>query len=186
LRVIAGSAKGHKLKAPKGLDTRPTTDKIKESLFNIIAGDLYDCAFLDLFSGTGAIGIEALSRGAKKAVFIDKSSICKKIIEENLIHTKLNHLGVVYQCSVNAGLDFLKQKNERFDIIFMDPPYAQDIIDETIIKIADYGLLNDSGYIIIEHSSEKPISNLYKFQLWKEKNYKTTTMTFLKLLEDQI
>lgn len=186
MRVIAGSAKGHKLKAPKGLETRPTTDKIKESLFNIISPDLYDCSFLDLFSGTGAIGIEALSRGAKKAVFIDKSSVCKKIIEENLLHTKLNHLGAVYQCSVSAGLDLLKEKKEAFDIIFMDPPYAQDIIGETIMKIADYGLLNDSGYIIIEHSSEKPITHLDKFQLWKEKNYKTTTMTFLKLREEQI
>ncbi|MBZ4668512.1 MAG: rsmD [Defluviitaleaceae bacterium] len=184
LRVIAGSAKGHKLKVPKGFETRPTTDKIKESLFNIIAPDLFDCSFLDLYSGTGAIGIEALSRGAKKAVFIDKSPVCKKIIEENLLHTKLNHLGIVYQCSVNAGLDLLKERNECFDIIFMDPPYAEDVIDETIMKIADYGLLNDSGYIIIEHASEKSISNLDKFQLWKEKNYKTTTMTFLRLLED--
>ena len=101
MRVIAGTAKGHKLKAPKGMDTRPTTDKIKETLFNIISQDIYDSNFLDLYSGTGAIGIEALSRGAKKAVFIDKSHICKMIIEDNLIHTKLKDKGIIYQIDVS-------------------------------------------------------------------------------------
>jgi 16S rRNA (guanine966-N2)-methyltransferase len=186
LRVIAGSARGHNLKAPKGIETRPTTDKIKESLFNIIAPDLYESSFLDLYSGTGAIGIEALSRGAKKAVFIDKSPICKNIIEENLLHTKLNHLGIIYQCNVISGLDILREKKDTFDIIFMDPPYGQNIVFETINKISEYILLNDSGYIIIEHSSEKPLTIPDKFLLWKEKNYKTTTMTFLKLLEESL
>ncbi|WP_058486338.1 16S rRNA (guanine(966)-N(2))-methyltransferase RsmD [Defluviitalea phaphyphila] len=186
MRVIAGIAKGHNLKAPKGMETRPTTDRIKESLFNIISPDLYECSFLDLYSGTGAIGIEALSRGAKKAVFIDKSPICKKIIKENLLHTKLIDKAVIYQLNVNLGLDILKKNNEIFDIIFMDPPYSLDIITETLNNIAEYGILDKKGYVIIEHSSKKDIQIPDNFLLWKEKKYKTTKITFLKLLEGNI
>ncbi|NLK20967.1 MAG: 16S rRNA (guanine(966)-N(2))-methyltransferase RsmD [Epulopiscium sp.] len=184
MRVISGSARGHKLKSPSGIETRPTSDKNKESLFNIIAGDLYGCSFLDLYSGTGAIGIEALSRGAKKVVFIDQSPLCKAIIKENLEHTKLDTRAMVYQSNVHLGLGILKDKKEVFDIIFMDPPYAEDEIEEVVNKIKDYRLLSPSGYIIIEHSSKKLILNMYKFILWKEKRYKTATMTFLKLLEE--
>lgn len=180
LRVIAGVAKGHKLKAPKGMDTRPTTDKIKESLFNIIAPDLYDCNFLDLYSGTGAIGIEALSRGAKKAVFIDRSRICRKIIEDNLNHTKLIDKAVIYQNDVNKGLDILKEKGEIFDIIFMDPPYLDNDIEKILEKISKLNLITPSGYIIVEHSSEKRIQAIADLWIWKEKIFKTTRMTFLK------
>lgn len=182
--MIAGSAKGHKLKAPKGTDTRPTTDRIKETLFNMISQDIYDSYFLDLYSGTGAIGIEALSRGAQKVVFIDKSSICKKIIEENLNYTKLRDKGLVYQSEINFGLDILKEKNYAFDIIFMDPPYNDNEIKNTLEKIINYNLISPSGYIIIEHSSKRFILNVDKLILWKEKKFKTTTMTFLKLLEE--
>lgn len=186
MRVIAGTAKGHKLKAPKGMDTRPTTDKIKETLFNIISQDIYDSNFLDLYSGTGAIGIEALSRGAKKAVFVDKSHICKMIIEDNLIHTKLKDKGIIYQIDVSKGLDILKEKDEKFDIIFMDPPYWDNNIEKILEKIVRLNLISPIGYIIVEHSSEKDIQNLYRLQIWKEKVFKTTRMTFLKILEESL
>ncbi|HOQ15923.1 MAG TPA: 16S rRNA (guanine(966)-N(2))-methyltransferase RsmD [Defluviitaleaceae bacterium] len=184
--MIAGVAKGHKLKAPKGMDTRPTTDKIKESLFNIIAPDLYDCNFLDLYSGTGAIGIEALSRGAKKAVFIDRSRICRKIIEDNLNHTKLIDKAVIYQNDVNKGLDILKEKGEIFDIIFMDPPYLDNDIEKILEKISKLNLITPSGYIIVEHSSEKRIQAIADLWIWKEKIFKTTRMTFLKVVEESL
>ena len=126
MRVISGSARGHKLKAPEGLTTRPTTDRIKESLFNIIAGDLYQCKFLDLFSGSGAMGIEALSRGADKAVFVDKDRKSISIINDNLKATRLDNKAQVLNCDVSTAVSKLKSLNEKFDIIFMDPPYGKD------------------------------------------------------------
>jgi 16S rRNA (guanine(966)-N(2))-methyltransferase RsmD len=184
LRVIAGSARGHKLKAPEGMETRPTTDRIKETLFNMIAYELPGCNFLDLYSGSGGIGIEALSRGADKAVFVDESNVCKKIIEENLVHTKLNAKAVIYQKEVKTVLDQLGQTNEKFDIVFMDPPYGKQLIEETLEKIKKNDLLTSEGFVIVERATNKSMPEIKDMVLWKEKKYKTTTMTFLRRLEE--
>ena len=186
LRVISGIAKGHKLKTIKGISTRPTTDRVKESLFNIISGMIPGAEVLDIFAGTGSIGIEALSRGAKKAVFIDRSRICRKIIEDNLNHTKLIDKAVIYQNDVNKGLDILKEKGEIFDIIFMDPPYLDNDIEKILEKISKLNLITPSGYIIVEHSSEKRIQAIADLWIWKEKIFKTTRMTFLKVVEESL
>ncbi|WP_330404487.1 16S rRNA (guanine(966)-N(2))-methyltransferase RsmD [Vallitalea okinawensis] len=178
LRVISGTAKSIQLVTPEGNKTRPTTDRIKETLFNMINFDLPGATFLDLFSGSGAMGIEALSRGAKKVVFIDNHHEALACIQQNLNKTKLFDKATVVQGDVVNKLQYLGDQGENFDIIFMDPPYKSDLIDQSLSLIRDNHLLNDQGFIIVEHSSEDFISE-EGFNIYKEKKYKTTTMTFL-------
>ena len=118
MRVIAGAAKGHTLETIEGLNTRPTTDRIKETLFNIIAFDLPECRFLDIFAGSGAIGIEALSRGAEEAVFVEQAANCTEVIRRNLMHTKLQDRARLLQMDAVAALDKLAAEGKKFDIIF--------------------------------------------------------------------
>lgn len=183
LRVIAGSAKGHKLLTIDGLATRPTTDRIKETLFNIIAFDLPNCRFLDLFAGSGAIGIEALSRGAEKAVFVDASSDCALLIEENLSKTKLLDKADILEMDVFGAISALGERQEVFDILFLDPPYNMEVITPTLEAVLKYGVLKKDGYVIVEHSAEKELTAFASWKIIKEKNYKTTIMTFLSLEE---
>ncbi|MCI1959104.1 MAG: 16S rRNA (guanine(966)-N(2))-methyltransferase RsmD [Clostridia bacterium] len=178
MRVIAGSVRGHKLKAPEGRETRPTAERIKESLFNIIAPDLYDCCFLDLFSGSGSIGIEALSRGAKRAVFVDSSLQAAQIIEENIEHTKMEEKSRLLKIDVFKALDLLAENGELFDIIFIDPPYKSGLYKDVLQKIVLSGLLADNGYIISEHSSKDEIPSVNGLKSFRIKDYKTTRMSF--------
>lgn len=186
MRVIAGKAKGHKLKTIEGLQTRPTTDRIKETLFNMISFDLPQCRFLDLFSGSGAIGIEALSRGASECVFVEKSKLAYDMILTNLEHTKLQPYAILYQKDVLEVLDILKKNNQKFDIIFLDPPYASGLAESVCKKIVEYDLLNKKGYIIWERSAEIDINDISGLYVIKQKSYKTTVMTFLALEESEI
>lgn len=178
MRVISGISKGHKLKSLEGMNTRPTSDRLKETLFNIIAKDLIDCEFLDLFCGTGAIGIEALSRGAKKATFIDNSMDIKKIIDYNLNHTKLKQNAKVYTEDAIKAIYKLGNSNQKFDIIFMDPPYSKGLIYKSLeaIKIANIS----NGYIIAEHETDIDFEFLKDFKILKQKIYKKTTITFME------
>lgn len=185
MRVIAGSAKGHKLETIEGLDTRPTTDRIKETLFNIIAFDLPECSFLDLFSGSGAIGIEALSRGAEKAVFVEQSELCKGVISRNLEHTRLAERARLIQSDVMTALDKLVAEGESFDIIFMDPPYAAGLSKPALEKIAAGGLLRRNGFVIVERSAKIPLEQIQGLYVEKEKKYKTTVISFLRLEEEE-
>jgi len=184
MRVISGTARGCNLKAPEGMDTRPTTDRIKETLFNIIAPDLLECRFLDLFSGTGAIGIEALSRGAEKAVFVDYSSESRKIIDYNLTHTKLTEKAKVYTEKVSVIIEKLAKENQKFDIIFMDPPYKKGLAEETLNLIKEKNILFQEGYIIAEHETAGELIIPQGFEIFKEKIYKKTTMTFIQRMEE--
>lgn len=179
MRVISGSARGLKLKAPEGMDTRPTTDRIKESLFNIIAPDLYDAVFLDLFGGSGAIGIEALSRGAKKAYIADNSRKSIAVINDNLKRARLEDKAVVMQCDFMQALDRIKALGESFDIIFLDPPYNTDMAAMAINKIAQSALLKDDGYIIAEQAANEPEINADGLKITRIKDYKVTKMTYL-------
>ncbi len=185
MRVIAGSAKGHKLETIEGLDTRPTTDRIKETLFNIIAFDLPECAFLDLFSGSGAIGIEALSRGAERAVFVEQSPLCGGVISRNLEHTRLAERARLLQSDVMAALDKLAAEGDSFDMIFMDPPYAAGLAGPALEKIVAGGLLKKGGCVIVERSAKIPLEEIRGLYVEKEKKYKTTVMAFLRLEEQE-
>lgn len=179
MRVIAGSAKRIQLKTIKGLETRPTTDRIKETLFNMIAPWICGCSFLDLFAGSGGIGIEALSRGAEEAVFVEKNRAAVSVIRENLKVTRLEEHAEVIQADVSAGLHRLSGR--QFDYIFMDPPYQGKFENSTLKLIGELGLLRDDGMIIVEAALETDFEYLSSlgYSLVKEKKYKTNKHVFI-------
>ncbi len=154
MRVITGSARGRRLKEPKNMDIRPTTDKVKESIFNIVQFDLEGRRVLDLFAGTGQLGIEALSRGAKSAVFVDESNEAVKIIRENL-----EHCGLKGETTRDDAIGFLS-RGGKFDIIFLDPPYASGLLDAALKKIIQFDILAEGGIIICETAGEKTLEAL--------------------------
>ncbi len=185
MRVIAGSARRLQLKTPEGMETRPTTDRVKESLFNMLNPDIYGCRFLDLFSGSGAIGIEALSRGAQKAVFVDNSKICTDIIKENLKFTKLEDNAEVINGDVIDTINELGSRNAVFDIIFMDPPYAGGHYDPVLNTIVKAGILSENGYVVAESAKNYDFPLVNGFKINKERKCGPAVMTFLYLGEEK-
>lgn len=181
MRVIAGKAKRLQLKAPQGMDTRPTTDRIKETLFNMIQDELYDIHFLDLFSGSGAIGIEALSRGASKAVFVEQSKAATDIIKKNLAFTHLEEQAEVMNCTAISALNLLQEK-EQFHVVFMDPPYGKGFEMEILKSPVFYNILQEKALVIVEADlmTEFRDEELSDFKILKEKIYKTNKHIFLE------
>ena len=158
MRVITGSARGCKLNEPKDMAIRPTSDKVKESIFNIVQFDIEGRRVLDLFAGTGQLGIEALSRGAKSVTFVDESNDAIKIVRSNLEHCKLT--GEIVR---ENAVSFLEHCG-KYDLIFLDPPYKTGLIDTVLRKIIQFDILSDGGIIVCETSSETeilPMSELY-------------------------
>ena len=169
LRVISGSVRGKKLISPADDSIRPTLDRVKESIFNMISFSVPEARVLDLFAGSGALGIEALSRGAEKTVFVDKNSDSLKIVKENLALTSLAEGS---ECYLSDFSDFLKNCDEKFDLIFLDPPYADGLLDEALNIIYEKKLLADDGYIVCESDSEPFFSpNESYFQIHRNKRY---------------
>ena len=154
MRVITGKARGIQLKTPEGMLTRPTADRVKEALFSIINFDLPGAAVLDLFGGTGQLGIEALSRGAASAVFVDQREDACRIIRENLRRTKLESQGRVVRSDY---LDYLRRSREKFDIILLDPPYAEVFLENALNCITEIDILQTGGIIVAERPVEKEL-----------------------------
>lgn len=181
MRVIAGTAKRLQLKTVKGDNTRPTTDRIKETLFNMLQNDIEGCRFLDLFSGSGAIGIEALSRGAKEAVFVENNKEAINCIKENLIFTKLVNSGIVMSYDVMTAISMLEGRNAKFDIVFMDPPYNKEIEKEVLDRLNQSEIIDSDTMIIVEASLNTSFSYLRDmgYELFKEKKYKTNKHMFI-------
>ncbi|TVX97719.1 16S rRNA (guanine(966)-N(2))-methyltransferase RsmD [Cohnella terricola] len=152
MRVISGQAKGHPLKAVPGSNTRPTTDKVKEALFSMI-GPYFNNGerVLDLFAGTGGLGIEALSRGAESAVFIDSSPQSVDVVRRNLSSTRLAERAEVYRNDARRALKLLQRAGKPFDLIFMDPPYVVKDCDALLLDLADKGLAAHGAIAVIEH-----------------------------------
>ncbi len=182
MRVIAGSARRLLLTTPAGMDTRPTTDQIKETLFNMLNPYLADCEFLDLFAGSGGIGIEALSRGAKHACFVEHGREALNCIRNNLTHTHLDSCASVYGMDFLAALDRMKSEHRRFDVIFMDPPYGRGLEVTALTALKQYGLLNDDALIVVEASKETPIDEIsgLGYTVRKIKEYKSNRHWFLE------
>jgi 16S rRNA (guanine(966)-N(2))-methyltransferase RsmD len=161
MRVISGTAKGTKLNSIEELSTRPTLDRVKESLFNIINSRIDDSVVLDLFAGSGAIGIEFLSRGCRKAYFCDTSNKAVKMIFQNLEKTRLESNAEVLNMDYKKCLQDLSNRKITFDVIFIDPPYKDDIAVDAVQKILSLNLLNKDGIIIIEtDEKDREIENL--------------------------
>lgn len=160
MRVIAGIAKGHNLKTLEGQDVRPTLDRVKESVFSILYPYLENAKVLDLFAGSGSLGIEALSRGAEFCHFVDKSVKSVECVKENLSHTRLAEKSAVH---IKNAEDFLKSCNEKFDIIFLDPPYSKGIEREIFPYLSES--LDDGGVILLETEIDPPeYENFYSIK----------------------
>ena len=171
MRVITGTARGTKLKTPEGMLTRPTTDRVKEALFNIIQFDIAGDV-LDLFAGTGQLGIEALSRGARSAVFVDESRAAVQLVRTNLAHCRLQ--GDVVQ---GEALGYLRTCG-KFDLIFLDPPYDTGLLDKALENVVQFDILAEGGIIVCESRREKVLPQLQPpYHLLTERNYGKIKLT---------
>ncbi len=181
MRVVAGVARSLKLCAPEGMDTRPTSDRTKETLFNVLQDELPDCNFLDLFSGSGAIGIEALSRGAKRAVFVENSKTALACIESNLEHTKFVDKSLVLRQDVFVSLQFLEFK-ETFDVVFMDPPYNKELEQRVLEYLTMSSIITQDTLIVVEAALNTDFSYLSSlgYEIIKEKKYKNNKHVFIQ------
>ena len=160
MRVIAGIAKGHRLKVPKGTITRPATDLVRGAIFSILENTTGNWEqVLDLFSGSGALGIEALSRGAGWVDFVEREPRCCGIIRENLEKTKLTERAHIYCCSVNKALSFL---DKEYSIILMDPPYSNSSIGGLVAQVATSKLLGPETILVVTHSPHRPLNSTYE------------------------
>lgn len=181
MRVIAGSARSLPLKAIPGIETRPTTDRIKETLFNIIQDDVPGCYFLDLFAGSGQIGIEALSRGARYAVFVENAKKAVACVEDNIRFAKFDKESKVYPSDVISALRSMEGKYQ-FDIIFMDPPYKQQAEQDVLAYLANSSLLKEDTLIIVEAALDEDftyLENQSVFEILRIKTYKTNEHVFI-------
>ena len=181
MRVISGSARGVQLRTPDGLKTRPTADRVKEAMFSIIQFDIPCARVLDLFGGTGQLGIEALSRGAAYCCFIDELEQACKLIKDNLAKTKLSEKAKVI-CSDYSS--FLKNTTEKFDIIFLDPPYAEVFLENSLKIITEIDILQSGGIIATEYPYGKVLPAVYtsRYQT-KEYKYGKTVLTIFRSIE---
>ena len=187
MRIISGKARGTKLYTLDGTATRPTLDRVKESLFNIIQNDIEDSTVLDLFSGSGAIGLEFLSRGAKRAVLCDSSKDAIKIIKQNVQKTHFEEKVEIYNMEFTKLVERLQ--NQKFDIIYIDPPYATDFIKISLEKIIEYKLVNENTKIIVETDDETRILNQIEkmdVEITDKRKYGRATIIFLKYRKTQI
>lgn len=178
MRIIAGRAGGLKLKSLKGRDVRPTLDRVKESMFNIIAFDLPEAEILDLFAGFGSLGIEALSRGAAAADFVEINKSHLKIISQNLKKAKLFDLAKLYNQDVYF---YLKNCSQKYDIIFMDPPYQKDMSAEALKLIIENDLLKAKGLIICERSEAEAVEEYEELNIIKNRKYGNSLITIYQL-----
>lgn len=186
MRIIAGTARSLPLKTLAGPDTRPTTDRIKETLFNMIQFDVPGSIFLDLFSGSGGIALEAVSRGAQKAVLVDSSRKACAVIEDNIHFTKFTSRCNLICMDAVSALRTMERKYV-FDIIFMDPPYDQDLEMGVLEYLKDSSILTEKTIIIIETSLKADISRYTcggAYEITKDKQYKTNRHVFLQRKEE--
>lgn len=180
MRVIAGSARRLLLKTPEGLETRPTQDIIKETLFNIIQFDVPGCIFADLCAGSGAIGIEALSRGAKKAYFAENSREAIRCIQDNLVKTHFTENGILLKMDALNALDHIHEK--RLDIVYIDPPYASDTAQQLLLSLAGRSCITKDSLIIVETALGTDFSVLDQtdLKIVREKDYRANRHLFIR------
>ena len=178
MRVITGKARGVTLKTPDGMQTRPTTDRVKEALFSIIQFVIQGASVLDLFGGTGQLGIEALSRGAKRAVFVDFQASACRLIQDNLKRTRLDGSAQVVRSDYLAYLDRCK---EKYKIIFLDPPYAEVFLETALKRITEIDILQSGGIIVTERPAGKELLlNFSGYTRSKDYKYSNTILTIFR------
>lgn len=183
MRVISGKSRGKKLVALEGDNTRPTLDRVKEAMFNIIQFNIKDATVLDLFAGTGALGIEALSRGAKEAFFCDKVPEAIKVIKQNVTNTNNLDKSVIINKDYNEVLRKLAVQSKKVDIVFLDPPYKTNLAIESLQKIIMSNLLTEDGIVIIETNDinkEKDILKIEDVEIFDKRKYGNVWLMFIR------
>ena len=185
MRVIAGEAKGTRLKSPSGLNIRPTADRVKEALFSIISPNLADAVFVDLFAGSGAIGIEALSRGAERCIFVDKNKKSISLIQKNLAITKFEKRSRVICADIKKAIKQFEENELKANIIFLDPPYNYVDLQNIVRSILNSNILKENGLVIVEHDRSN-IKWTDSFGVTKQKKYGDTYLTFFYLKTEDI
>jgi 16S rRNA (guanine966-N2)-methyltransferase len=179
LRVIGGSARGRIMRHPRGTKIRPTSDRVKEALFNILADKTRGAVVLDLFAGTGALGIEALSRGAIRAVFVDRHRDSINLVRSNLILTGLLPCAELYRQDAVRALSLFQRQGRSFDLVLLDPPYKEGITLSTLGQLAQSGVLSLGGIVAVEHSCQEDLpERVADLQLWRQRRYGDTVLSF--------
>ena len=186
MRVIAGNARGKHLKAPSGLHTRPITDMIKEALFNVWGADIVAARVLDLFAGSGSVGIEALSRGAEQAVFVDNDKNAIRTITENLQNCGFRDGFELFHNDVFRVLDTFSRKQRSFDIIYVDPPFTNDRIFDDVMKVlGKAGILRDDGVLVIRTRKQRDLAFRFeKITKYRTNNYGESTLHYYRCMEE--
>jgi len=180
MRIIGGRLRGRKIMFPKKKDVRPTKDRIRESVFNMIAERVPGAKVLDLFAGSGAYGLEALSRGAATAVFVDNDPECLDVIEDNAQHLGIREDMETVRGNIPECLEQLGNKNEKYDIVFADPPFNRGLAKKTLQYIYQYDILSRLGVLILEHAALESVRGAsVDVNIFKEKTYKDITITIL-------
>ena len=180
MRIIAGKLKGRVLHSIKGRTTRPTSDKLRESIFNILLHHSTGSIVLDLFAGTGALGIEALSRGAQQCCFIDKDKEAIAIIHKNIASCSLKDKSQVIRWDIKKNLNCLKNLKKTFDLVFMDPPYNNNLIEPALHYLHQSGTLQTRATIVVEHAIDESIpGKLENYKLIDQRDYRRTLLSIL-------
>jgi len=180
MRIISGTSKGRKLVTPKSLSLRPTSDRVKESIFNILREEIEGRIVLDLFAGTGNLGIEALSRGAKKVIFVEKGRHALGLIQRNLGQIGLEERSEVLPVDVNRAIGILKQRGKTFDLIFMDPPYEKGMIEKTLMKLTSHRIYHKDSILVVEHHRRELLPPILQgWNLIRQRQMGETVISFL-------
>lgn len=178
MRIISGTAGGLKITAPKSDRTRPALDQVKEAVFNILF-DVSGLRVLDLFAGSGSIGIEALSRGAESATFVEEWDKAVECIRKNLAHCSLESNARILKMQVKKAIAMLSRKEEKFDLIFVDPPYLKNLVNETLSSISRAGIMQPQAVIVVEHHPKEEIREIEGLSLTDQRKYGQTRISFL-------
>jgi 16S rRNA (guanine966-N2)-methyltransferase len=180
LRIIGGTLKGKKLYSVSGTSIRPTADKLRESIFSILSRRVLNAVVIDLFAGTGALGIEALSRGAESALFVDNAKRALSAIRKNIDSCMLNQKANIVKWNIRRNLNCIRSKKQHFDLIFLDPPYDQDLIRPALFNLDKSQSLRNGACIVIEHSLLETIpTDFIAFDLLDQRKYGKTLVSFL-------
>ncbi len=178
MRVISGKLKGKRLFTPKGLELRPTSDRVKEAIFNILQNSIENRVVLDLFAGTGALGIEALSRGAKSAVFLEASSRSLAVLRKNIEACKLEAQAEVLALEVPRGIQALSRRGDSFHLVFLDPPYARGLARIALEALSEGEILAPGARIIAEHSPAEDLDSISHLEQVDRRKYGSTLVSF--------
>jgi 16S rRNA (guanine966-N2)-methyltransferase len=180
MRIISGTSKGRRLSTPKNRSLRPTSDRVKESIFNILRREMEGKVILDLFAGTGNLGIEALSRGAERVVFVEKGRQALQLIQRNLVQFGLEGQSEIIPKDANRAIGILKRRGESFDLILMDPPYEKGLIQKTLMKLNSHQIYHMDSILVIEHHRREPLPHLGDgWNLIRQRRMGDTVISFL-------